>query len=143
MKQKYNLIANELRRQNIRLSHLRKKVLEYLCQNPNHPTVDEIYVKIHKEVPNLSRTTIYNTLHILIKAGLLRLINIEDNETRYDIATQNHGHFKCEECGAIFDFNIDIDSFPIKELTGFKITDKNVYFKGVCPGCLLNIKNDN
>jgi Fe2+ or Zn2+ uptake regulation protein len=142
MKQKYDFLANELKRQNIRLSHRRLKVLEYLCQNPSHPTVDQIYVNIHKEVPNLSKTTIYNTLHILVEAGVARVVTIEDHETRYDIITQNHGHFKCAECGAIFDFNIDIDSFAAKELTGFKIIDKNIYFKGICPGCLSNINNN-
>lgn len=142
MKQIYDFTVAELYRQNIRLSYRRLQVLEYLCQNQNHPTVDQIYVELQKKIPNLSKTTIYNTLNILAEAGLVRVIAVESNETRYDLITKNHGHFKCEKCGAIFDFNMDFDQLATEELNGFKIMDKNVYFKGVCPGCLLNINNN-
>ncbi len=136
METKLDLLTKTLCNKNIRLSYRRNKVLEYLCENPDHPTVGQIYDNLHYDVPNLSKTTVYNTLNILIEAGLVRVINIEDNETRYDILTEDHGHFKCEKCGEIQDFDIDIDSFETKGLSDFKILDKNVYFKGVCPKCL-------
>lgn len=140
MKQSYDFLINELKKQNIRLSNRRLRVLEYLCQNLNHPTVDQIFTDIQKHVRHLSRTTIYNTLHTLVKARLVRIINIEDNELRYDIVTENHGHFKCEKCSVIFNFKIDYDSLVTDELTGFMVNDKNIYFKGVCPRCLSNNK---
>jgi len=73
----------------------------------------------------------------------VRVINIEDNETRYDIVLENHGHFKCESCGSISNFSIDVDLLKSDDLQHFKIHDKNVYFKGICPGCLANISNKN
>jgi Fur family peroxide stress response transcriptional regulator len=76
---------------------------------------------------------------ILSEDGLVRVITIEDKETRYDIVTENHGHFKCESCGTIFDFSIDINSLLHEDLSKFKINDKNVYFEGLCPRCLSNI----
>jgi len=138
MKFKFEDLLNELKIKNIRLSHQRLKVLEYLVLNQCHPTVEQIYNGLHKEVPTLSKTTVYNTLNSLTAVGLVRVINIEDNETRYDINTDNHGHFKCESCKAIYDFNIDIDSFGSDDLKDFAVNDKNVYFKGVCPKCLSN-----
>lgn len=132
----YEDLLNELKNKKIRLSHQRLKVLEYLSKNYNHPTADQIYNGLHHEVPTLSKTTVYNTLNSLTKAGLVRVITIEDNEARYDINTQNHGHFKCESCKNIYDFNIDIDSFENHELVGFKVNDKNIYFKGICAHCL-------
>ena len=129
-------LKKELLQKNINLSYQRMKVLEYLTQNHCHPTVDQIHTEIQKEVPTLSKTTVYNTLRILTDAGLVRVITIEDNETRYDIKTEAHGHFKCDSCGEIFNFNIDIDSLKSDDLQGFKIDDKDVYFKGVCPNCL-------
>jgi Ferric uptake regulator family. len=44
------------------------------------------------------------------------VLTIEDNETRYDIKMPNHGHFKCELCGKIFDFAVNIDNFMTDEL---------------------------
>jgi len=58
---------------------------------------------------SLSKTTVNNTLRILVGTGLIRIITIEDNEIRYDIVVENHGHFKCESCGTIYNFRIDVD----------------------------------
>ena len=57
-------------------------------------TVDQIFTELHKNISTLSKTTVYNTLRVLVEAGLVRVITIEDNETRYDINIENHGHFK-------------------------------------------------
>lgn len=135
MKTTFEELSKKLKSKNIRLSHQRLKVLEYIANNRCHPTVEQIYSELHKEIPSLSKTTVYNTLNTLVKSGLVKLITIEDNETRYDIVTDNHGHFKCESCGSIYDFEINIDSFNTRDLNGFKINDKDVYFKGICPKC--------
>ena len=70
-------------------------------------------------------------------AGLVRVLTIEDNETRYDIDTSDHGHFKCEKCGGIYDFKINIDNLNPVGLDNFKVTDRSVYFKGICESCLI------
>jgi len=135
-------LSTELTNKNIRPSVQRIKILEYLIENPCHPTVDQIFKDLQIDIPTLSKTTIYNTLNLFLKAGLLKALNIEDNETSYDIITETHGHFKCEECETIFNFNINIDSIETEDLNGFKVIDRNVYFKGFCPRCLLNINQN-
>lgn len=129
-------LLKELKSKKIRLSHQRLKVLEYLVENQIHPTADQIYNGLHDDIPTLSKTTVYNTLNSLTEAELVKVINIDDNESHYDINTHNHGHFKCESCKRIYDFSIDIDSFNTDELSDFKTRDKSVYFKGKCPQCL-------
>ena len=136
MKLNFEELTKELKDKNIRLSHHRIKVLEFLNDNRIHPTVDQIYIELHKELPTLSKTTVYNSLNALIDAGLVKVITIEDNETRYDIVTDNHGHFKCESCGKIYDFEINLSNFTSKDLNDFKINNKDVYFKGICPDCI-------
>ena len=133
--------SHELAGKGIRPSFQRVKVLEYLDLNQCHPTVDQIYLDLQRELPSLSRTTIYNTLRKFVEAKLVRVISIEDSETRYDIITRNHGHFKCRSCSSICNFEIDIDQFSVPELHDFQIDDKNVYFKGICPDCLTSQNN--
>ncbi len=135
---RFGNLEKELKNRNINLSYQRLKILEYLAQNQCHPTVERIFTDIQKNISTLSKTTVYNTLKKLVEEGLVRVINIEDNETRYDINTEDHGHFKCETCKAIIDFNIDLESFSIKGLDDFRILDKNMYLKGICPRCLSN-----
>ena len=130
------MLTDELKKKNIRLSYQRLKVLEYMVTHRNHPTVDQIYNDLQKEVTTLSKTTIYNTLDALKKAGLIKVVTIEDNEVRYDSITDDHGHFKCESCERIFDFDVNFNSFDTKGLNDFKINNKDVYFKGVCPNCV-------
>ena len=138
MKPSMDDLTAELKMKNIRLSYQRLKILEYLSSHRIHPTVDQIYTGLQKEIPTLSRTTVYSTLNALAEAGMVREINIEDSEIRYDIDIESHGHFKCESCGTIYDFKADLDSLAPEELKDFVIKDRNLYFKGVCPSCLAD-----
>jgi Fur family peroxide stress response transcriptional regulator len=136
-------LSEQLINKGIRLSYQRIKVLEYLHQKGGHPTVDEIFRALSPDIPSLSKVTIYNTLHTLVDAGLVRLVEIDESETHYDIMVTNHGHFQCEVCGMIFNFKVNIDQVPIEGLNQFEIKQKNVYFKGVCPNCLDSSKSIN
>lgn len=137
MNDKFEYLIAELKKNNIRMSHQRLKVLEYLSWNKNHPTVDEIFHELKKEVPTLSKTTIYNTLKTLEGANLVKVINVEDNEARYDTKVEDHGHFKCSSCGKVFDFELDFESIIPIGLQGFKIEKRDVYYKGLCPNCKI------
>ena len=110
-------------------------MLEYLYRKGGHPTVDEIFRVLSPEIPSLSKVTVYNTLHTFVDAGLVRVVDIDDLENRYDITLFNHGHFLCEVCGTIFNFDVDVDQIPVQGLGKFEIKEKNVYFKGFCPNC--------
>lgn len=131
----------ELKQRNIQPSIQRLKVLEYLYHHRTHPTVDQIFQDLHQELPTLSKATVYNTLRALMKAELVRVITIEDNETRYDIQVDDHGHLKCDECGTIYNFHIFKESLCSDDLDRFQIRERNVYFKGICPSCLMKQSN--
>ncbi|MDY0282859.1 MAG: Fur family transcriptional regulator [Salinivirgaceae bacterium] len=132
-------LTNEIKKKGIRPSYQRIKVLEYLHQLNAHPTADEVFQALVPEIPTLSKTTVYNTLHAFVDAGLVRVVNIDEIELRYDIMLSNHGHFKCEACGMIINFDIDIDSFPTNGLQEFQVNERNVYFTGLCPNCSVSL----
>lgn len=139
MNQKIKDLAERLKEKNIKPSYQRMKIFEYLNLRKNHPTVDRIFKDLVKEIPTLSKATVYNTLDLFKRSELAKVVTIEDNETRYDSEVSVHGHFKCENCGRIFDFPVDIDAISSDALENYSITEKNIYFKGICPGC----RNDN
>lgn len=130
-----DFLCDQLQGKAIRPSYQRIKILEYIYQKGGHPTVDEIFRALSVDNPSLSRVTVYNTLHLFVEAGMLRVMDIDTTETRYDLMLNNHGHFQCDLCGKIINFEFDIDQIPIDELNQFTITQKNVYFKGLCPEC--------
>ena len=128
-------IGNYLKKHNIKPSYQRMKIFQYLLYNHNHPTVDTIYRALCTEIPTLSKTTVYNTLNLFIEKKLVYVIVIEGNETRYDLLTHTHGHFKCTCCGALFDVELSIDYSKSQELLGCDIEEKHIYFKGICRNC--------
>lgn len=131
---------NELLKRNINPSHQRVMILKYLAECQCHPTVDQIFSVMCEQIPALSKATVYNTLKAFIEAKLVRVLNIEGNEMRYDIVMEDHGHFKCSSCGRIYNFAVNIDKVVSDDLRDFHITEKNVYFGGVCPACVAKIE---
>lgn len=123
----------------IRPSYPRLKIYEYLFSKKNHPTVEMIYRELYKEIPTLSKTTVYNTLHLFSEKGIAKLISIEDGEARYDADTSLHGHFKCSGCGQVYDFYIE-EVMTDGSTDGFRVDKREVYYYGTCKNC-LSIKN--
>lgn len=120
---------------NIKPSYQRLRVMEYLSSRRHHPTVDEIYRALVGEIPTLSKTTVYNTLTLFVKANLARRVIVDDSEAHYDAVTESHGHFKCDSCGGIYDFVIGPDSLGEEGLGSFEIRERNVYYRGICSIC--------
>lgn len=128
-------IENLLRLNNIKPSHHRMRIYQYLIEKKNHPTVDTMYRELSEEIPTLSKTTLYNTLNLFVENKIVHLITIEENETRYDADTSLHGHFKCRDCGEVYDIRIGLREEDFKGLEGFTVEESDVYFKGLCPRC--------
>ena len=128
--------AELLRASGVKPSHQRMKVLSFLLSQQTHPTVEAIHSALLPQISTLSKTTVYNTLNALVEAGLVRVVHIEDNETRYDVVMGEHGHFKCERCGIVTDFEVDMNPLMQKMPDGFRVRERNVYFKGICTKCL-------
>jgi len=129
-------IAGYLKENGIKPSLQRMRIFEYLITKKNHPTVEMIYKELVKEIPTLSKTTVYNTLNVFVEKKIVLIIVIEENETRYDAYMKVHGHFKCEDCGTIYDVEVKNETFKIKSLEKFQIDEQHLYYKGVCSKCL-------
>lgn len=130
-------IKDELLKYKIKPSLIRIKVLEYLRSTKEHPNAEKIYKKLSKEIPTLSRTSIYNTLSILAQEGVIKEIMIEEDEVRYDGINKRHAHFKCIKCNKLFDIKLKCKScLEVTDLRKVKILDEHVYLVGICKKCL-------
>jgi Fe2+ or Zn2+ uptake regulation protein len=128
-------IIEELRGAGVRASSARVTILRYLLEERNHPTADRIYTDVTGILPGLSRTSVYNTLATLTAAGLVRPLTTEGSEMRYDAMTEDHGHFKCERCGMVYDIPVDMDSVRVRGLKGYTVSQRDVILRGICPHC--------
>lgn len=120
----------------IRPSHPRVRIYAYLQEMKNHPTVDMIYSALHPAMPTLSRTTVYNTMKLFLDKDVVIMVAIEDNEARFDADISDHGHFKCEECGEVFDFRVEAETLQSDLSPAFAVKQRHYYYYGVCAGCI-------
>lgn len=130
-------LSEYLEKEGIHPSYHRLKILEYLMSRRTHPTVDMIYKGLSKEIPTLSKTTVYNTLKLFVSKDIVQESTIEEKEVRYDADTTQHAHFKCTECGSVYDIALESPVFDTETLTaeGHKVQECHVYLKGVCKDC--------
>ena len=88
-----------LREKNLKVTPQRLIILEYLNGHSTHPTTDNIYQDLKTNNPSLSKTTVYNSLDILEKHGIIQSITISGLEHRYDFRHGMHHHVLCKKCG--------------------------------------------
>ena len=124
---------------NIKPSVQRIAIMEYLLAHKNHPTIDEIYSALCKQIPTLSKTTVYNTLKLFVEHGAANMLTIDEKNACYDSITSLHAHFQCKKCGAIYDIPSggSFENIEEKALAsgGFTVSEVHRYYKGICPKC--------
>ncbi len=128
-------LGNLLSERGVKPSIQRLSVLKYLISKKNHPSVDVIYQYLHKEIPTLSKTTVYNTLNLLVDKGIVTALSIKEGEVLYDFIEYPHAHFLCTKCGNIYDIKIDNQIFNIKTFEGFHIEESQINLRGICSNC--------
>jgi Fur family peroxide stress response transcriptional regulator len=143
MNTKQNIsIINSLKSAKISPSFVRIQVLKFLRENPVHPTADMIYKSLVSFIPTLSRTSVYNSLDLFVDKKLVNEVHTDSGEMRYDGSIEEHGHFKCEKCEQIYDFNVDFKFVKLTELSNFKITHRDILIFGLCPKCVKKQKEE-
>ena len=116
----------------------RQIILDAVMKLKTHPAIEEVYVKIQKKYPSISKTTIYRNLRQLAKTDLIREVPLPGGLERYDARTDRHYHFKCRNCGIIIDMDIEylagLDK-DAREKYGLDVDRHDVIFTGVCLKC--------
>lgn len=128
-------LAEMMHKASVRPTAQRLSILRCVVECRKHPTADDIFNDLRNEYPTMSFTTVYNSLRVLTEAGLLRELEIERGNRRYDFALQpRHGHLRCRRCGRILDIEIP-EELRIPSPPGFSIDGVDILFRGICPEC--------
>ncbi len=127
-----------LRENDLRVTPQRRLILELLVGDTSHPTVDQLYRRVIEVLPNVSRTTVYNTLHELVALDvLLEVQDLGGEGLRYDTNPGQHHHLLCTRCHTLIDVERDFAELDLTpaEAAGYQISRHQVTFYGVCPDC--------
>jgi Fe2+ or Zn2+ uptake regulation protein len=130
-------ILDALRDAGSRTTSQRMVIVEYLAGRRDHPSARQIYETVRVREPKISLTTVYNTLKTLVAEGLVREIEFNEVENRFDTNLAPHANLVCKSCGSIVDLDepLPISVDEVLRRKGFEATEFRVEYRGVCGAC--------
>ena len=130
--------ADELRGAGLRVTAVRVALLETV-RHGDHLGVEAVATGVRERVGHVSLQAVYEALHALTAAGLVRRIEPAGRPPRYEGRVgDNHHHLVCRLCGAIADVDCAVGTAPCLSAAddhGYAIDEAEVIYWGVCPGC--------
>ena len=87
----------------LRMTRQRQEVYRILMQDRDHPTANDVFMRVKDRLPNISLATVYNCLEALVQHNIVRQVNFERGPSRYCSNLNEHGHFHDAATGTIHD----------------------------------------
>ncbi len=130
------LIAGLLER-GYKLTSQRLKIIGFLARDMTHPGAGDIYRKVRQRAPQISMSTVYYTLDLLKKEGLLHELEFYDRDNRYDVNVTSHINLICRKCRKIEDFpgGITLSYAQVQQKTDFQPVAMRYEYYGYCKDC--------
>lgn len=112
-------------------------ILKVLLNDKTHPTIKEIYNKVHYLDPSIGQATVYRNVNKLVSVGKLKKLSINSEIDRYDGNVNNHYHFICTSCNIIIDI-LDEVIFPVENIIkdhNVSVEECDIILYGKCDKC--------
>ena len=130
--------AEELRGAGLRVTAARVALLE-IVRAGDHLGVEAIASGVRDRIGHISLQAVYDALHALTAAGLLRRIEPAGGQPRFERRVgDNHHHIVCRSCGSVADVDCAVGDAPCltpSDEHGFSIDEAEVIYWGLCPDC--------
>lgn len=132
-------IVRKLSEKGYRLTPQRGIILSALAKSEGHISAEEIHVRISERHPCINISTVYRTLELLLKLGLVVRTDMGDGIDRYQhVNKSDHHHLVCSNCSRVIDVEENmLEGFRQKAKTryGFEVLKKHLAFSGLCEDC--------
>ncbi len=126
------------RRYGVKATHQRTEIYRELARTKEHPDAETVYARVRKRIPAISLDTVYRTLRLLEKEGLIFRVGSLGEKTRFDADTNPHHHFVCTECGFMGDiYNEEWNEFwTSSDVMGMgTVNSVHIELRGLCKEC--------
>ena len=131
-------IIKKLREQKLKLTPQRVAVVDALVENTSlHPAASLIYKEARKKVKSLSLSTVYATLNELSRQGIIKMLEFDKMENRYEGNIAAHINLVCKGCNKIMDYKLPISINPkeVARKARFRVIDTRLEYYGYCQNC--------
>ena len=123
----------------IRVTNQRAIIMEIIRQGQGHLDADEIYRQARVKGPRLSLSTVYRTLQMFKKLGLVEEVHFSDAHHHYEVKpSAEHHHLVCLGCGRVIEFQYPLSrdiKRNVPESSDFDITETKIRMTGYCSTC--------
>jgi Fur family ferric uptake transcriptional regulator len=130
--------AEELRGVGLRVTAARVALLETVREG-DHLGVEAIASGVRGRIGHISVQAVYDALHALTAAGLIRRIEPAGRPPRFEGRVgDNHHHIVCRSCGVVTDVDCAVGEVPCLTASddhGYSIDEAEVIYWGLCPDC--------
>src|SRR5436189_2708842 len=119
----------------------RLAIFRRLAATDHHPSAEELYAAVRREMPTLSLATVYKTLDTLTQIGAVRPVSRLGARGRWDANLEPHHHLVCTVCGTVIDVTeprLEAAAQPAAAAAarhGFEAAGHSVEIFGYCAGC--------
>ncbi len=130
--------AENLRGVGLRVTAARVALLETV-RDGDHLGIEEITSGVRERIGHISLQAVYDALHALTAAGLIRRLEPAGSQPRFEGRVgDNHHHVVCRSCGAVADVDCAVGEAPCltpSDDHGYSIGEAEVVYWGLCPSC--------
>jgi Fur family peroxide stress response transcriptional regulator len=119
-------------------THQRWVIYRALAETTAHPSAEELFATVRREIPSISLATVYKNLTTFREEGLVRAVPSSESAVRFDANLERHHHLVCRVCGRVQDVSdagLERVTVPPSTAAGFRIESHEVLFRGVCTRC--------
>ncbi len=115
----------------------RLAIYRALLKSEDHPTPEQLFARVRKELPSLSLATVYKVLYVLKQLGLVDEVSTISEAKRFDANHLSHHHLVCVRCDKVIDYyDRGFDALPLpRHLPGFEAQSLMVQINGLCQAC--------
>jgi len=132
-------LVDRLRTRSVRVTPQRLAIAEAVLNSTDHPTVQQIYERVRNNFPSMTLATIYSTLGVLERSGLIQELPFE-RMSRYEPNMEPHVNLVCIGCENVMDADSGQEAVVrlknrILNESNFQVAWQRVDFYGWCPDC--------
>lgn len=125
-------------RERVRITPQRVEVFREVARSDEHPDAETVFARVRGRLTNVSLDTVYRTLSLLERLGLVSKVDTLCDKARFDARPERHHHFVCTTCGAVRDLvRPEWDVCPAPEMPeGLgEVLSVHVQLRGICATC--------
>lgn len=127
-----------MKEKGLKITPQRLAVIEVLAAMRDlHPGARAVYQEAKKMHKSLSLSTTYAALKELSAQGIIKTLQFDTVENRYEANIDEHVNLICSGCGKIIDYEVSAPADPeeVEKRTGFSVTDTRLEYYGYCEEC--------